>query len=209
VTVTMAERSKEADELSPQLAIATLLASTVMLPRTIIEVAALAPTLALDLVVPLLGMSAFGALASIYLWRNATDAPPEQVKVTNPFRLAPAFVFGLLYTVVILTTAFLNEHFQTAGIYLAAATSGLVNPRPVSLSIAALSAQGKLTPSEAVLGIMIAALANTGVKVAIVWGRGTPRFRRVCVPAIAFLFMGGISVALHVHYFGPRLGIEK
>ena len=209
VTASMAERSKEADQLSPQLALATIMASTVMLPRTILEVAAVAPSLAGKLVVPLLGMSSFGALASLALWVKSTAAPAQQVKLTNPFGLAPAFVFGLLYTVVILVTAFLGEHFHTAGVFAAAAISGLVNPRPVSLSVAALSAQGKLSSRDAVLGVLIAALANTVIKVAIIRGRGTPAFRRLAVPAILTLFGGGLLTMLAVYELAPQLGLDR
>lgn len=207
VTASMSERSKEADQLSPQLAIAVMLASTVMLPRTIIEVAAVAPAFALKLLVPLLGMAVFGVLPSLYLWVYATSASAEQVKLTNPFSLRPAFVFGILYAVVILVTALLAKHFHTAGVFVAAATSGLVNPRPVSLSIAALCAHGDLPPREAVAGIMIAAIANTFVKVAMVVGRGGPRFRRLCVPAIGVLLAGGIAMLGCVYVFSAQLGL--
>ncbi|GIW71643.1 MAG: hypothetical protein KatS3mg102_1185 [Planctomycetota bacterium] len=203
VTASMAERSRENEQVAPQLALATVLACTVMFPRTIIEVAFVERELAFQVALPLLAAGAFGALASGYLWFHGARAEPEQLTIRNPFQLGPALKFGLLFCAMLLGGELARLHYREAGVLLFAAAGGLIDVRPIALTVADQMVRGTLPSSEAVAAVMIAALANTVLKAAygIFLGRG--RFRRLLVPTFGMLIGGGVLAVWFVLRFGP------
>lgn len=208
VAASMAERSVEEERLSPQFALAIVLASTVMFPRTIIEVAFVNPKVGWDLVVPLLGAGLFGVVASAYLWFSGSKAETEVVKLRNPFRLAPAFKFGLLFAVMLVISHVAADRYHSAGVFVAAAIGGLLDTRPAALVAADLALHSDVTgvtDAQAVTAIMIAALMNTVVKGVIAAGTGAPRFRRLILPAFILLIGGGVVATVLVAKYGVTM----
>ncbi len=206
VAVSMASRSREEERLSPQLALAVVMAATVMFPRTVIEVAFVNLRLGAEVLVPLLGAALFGVVASAYLWFGGAKAEPETVRLRNPFRLAPAFQFGLLFTCMLVASKYAATRFETAGIFAAAAIGGLIDTRPIALSVAnlALGESPAVSTDAAIAAVMIAALANTFMKGALAALSGAPRFRRFVLPAFFLLVAGGIVATVLVAKYGVR-----
>lgn len=194
VAASMTERSHEpeADRLAPQLALAVVLSSTMMFPRTVIEVLLVDVDLAFGLALPLIGAALFGVLASAYLWFSGRGVEVEEVKIRNPFRLLPALKFGLLFLVMLLVTRFAEDRFDTRGVFFIAAVGGLIDVRPIALSVADLVATGRLALPEAVPAVMIAALANTLLKGGYTAFVGSPALRRQVLPAFSLVIGGGV-----------------
>jgi uncharacterized membrane protein (DUF4010 family) len=207
VAASMAERSHEEPRLAPQFALAVILSSTVMYPRTIIEVCFVNWKLGADLVIPLIGAGLFGIVASGYLWFSGSGAP-ERVRLRNPFRLVPAFKFGVLFAAMLILSKVASERFGTAGVYVTAAIAGLIDTRPIALSVADRAAQHDLGELPAVAAVMIAALSNTLMKGGLAAIGGAPRFRRLVLPAFVLLVGGGVVATVLVIFYGPSaLGI--
>jgi uncharacterized membrane protein (DUF4010 family) len=205
VAASMAERSIEEERLAPQFALAVVLASTMMFPRTIIEVSFVNPKLGADLIVPLLAAGLFGFVASGYLWLSGSKAESDAVQLKNPFRLAPALKFGGLYAAMLVVSHYAAQRFATAGVFVAAAVGGLIDTRPISLSVADLALHGKLSSTNAVAAVMIASLMNTLLKGFIAAGAGAPRFRRLVLPAFILLVGGGVVATVVVAKYGGEL----
>lgn len=137
----------------------------------------------------------FGALALVatvlsgvfYLRSLRWHAPAsgERLPVSNPFSLASAVQFALLFAVVLVVVKLAQEYAPVGGLYLVAAIAGLTDVDAITLSVAQSAAIG-LTYEVATIAIGIAAMSNTVVKCAlvVVLGRGPVRSRLVLATAI-------------------------
>jgi uncharacterized membrane protein (DUF4010 family) len=188
-TVSMAERTREAPNLATIAAFSIVVASVVMFPRALLEVAVVNPSLLPRVVVPLGAMTALGVLvAGLVYWRS-TAAPEVETDLENPFRLRPALIFGAVFAVVLLVSESANTWFGESGIYATAFLSGLADIDAITLTLSALEAEGKISPTVATTGIVIGAIANTLTKAGLAWLLGTTKLGwRVTVP------LGTVSV---------------
>ncbi len=201
VAISMAHRSHEDDRLAPQLSLAVVLASTVLFVRTIVEVAIVNGPLARDLVVPLLGATLFGVAASAYLWFRGAHAEAESVTIQNPFSLVSAVKFGLVFAAMLILTKYLTDRFDRAGVFLAAGIGGLVDARPIALTVANLALRGDVGRHDAVAAVMLGTLANTIMKCGYAAITGAPAFRRMLLPAFLLVVAGGVvATGLVVKY---------
>lgn len=205
VAIGMAERSHEDDRLAPQLSLAVILSSTVLFVRTIVEVAIVNGPLAGDLVAPLLGASLFGVAASAYLWFRGARSETESVTLRNPFSLVSAVKFGLLFAFMLVLTKFMTERFDRAGMFAAAGIGGLVDARPIALTVANLALRGDVSRQDAVAAIMLGCLANTVMKCGWAAISGAPAFRRMLLPSFLLLTAGGVAATVLVIKYGPTL----
>ncbi|MGE0484084.1 MAG: MgtC/SapB family protein [Gammaproteobacteria bacterium] len=196
VTLSFAARSRGADALARPLALAILLAWTVMFVRVLAEVAALNRALLGVVWLPLTAAAAISVVYCAWLHyaeRRATGDADTEFK--NPFELAPALKFGGLYMLILLGANAARLEFGDAGLYVSALVSGLADVDAITLSMAELSrtADGPALPVAA-RAIVLAAASNTLVKGAIVLGTGTPALRRVILPGLVLTLATAIGV---------------
>jgi uncharacterized membrane protein (DUF4010 family) len=189
--VSMAERTKEEHSLYRVCAFATVIASVVMFPRALIEVAVVNRELLSYVVVPLGAMTVFGVIvATIVYWRSTDETDLQaEAEVRNPFRLRPALFFGAIFAVVLSISEFAHTFLGESGIYAISFASGLADVDAITLTLSTLAADGTITPELAATGIVIGAVANTLTKAGLVWLLGTRRLGRL-VTAI----LGAVSV---------------
>jgi uncharacterized membrane protein (DUF4010 family) len=155
------------------LAAGLLLTSALMFPRVLIETAVLAPPVFMLLLWPLsLAMVLYLFGAGWLVWRgshaDATVQADAHLAVSNPFEIGPALRFTALLVAIMLVVKLANEWFGDAGIYLTAAISGAADVDAITLSLSQLSAKGGLAPAIAAQGVLIASVANSLVKLALV-----------------------------------------
>ena len=187
---------------APVLAAAILAASSTMFPRALAVASVVQAQLFARLAVPLLAMMLAGYLAAALWWRGAGRTPEEtEPPIRNPFELLPALRFGALLALVMLLAHGLERWAGEAGLYALAVVSGLTDVDAITLSFARLSGDaGMLT--VAANGIVIAAMANTAFKAALVVMVGGRRLGlRVAVSALAMLVVGGLALLV------PPLGV--
>lgn len=199
-TLSFAGRSKQEEGLSSILAQGILLASCVMFPRVLIEVAVVNADLLSMLALPAGAMFLAGLVSVAYLWRRERGrgmVETESVALSNPLKLSTAVGFGLVFAVVLIAVRAANEFFGTAGVYVASALTGLTDVDSITLSVSELSVSGDLSMQVAVISILIAMLVNTLVKGVAAWVLGSRSLRRTI--ALSFgvvLGVGIISVAV-------------
>lgn len=188
-TLSFAGRSKTNAGLSTVLAQGIILASCVMFPRVLIEVAVVNPGLVRQVVVPLVAMLFAGVIAVYILWRRGRaedEADHGGVELSNPLRLKTAITFGLVFAVVLVAVEAANEYFGSAGVYIASILAGITDVDSITLSVSNLSLKGMLDARVAAIAIILATIMNTIAKAVMADGLGytaveTPGFTCVRV----------------------------
>jgi uncharacterized membrane protein (DUF4010 family) len=194
-TLSFAGRSKTNAGLSTVLAQGILLASCVMFPRVLIEVAVVNPGLVMQVVVPLATMLIAGVIAVYILWRRGRaeeKADHGGVELSNPLRLKTAITFGLVFAVVLVAVEAANEYFGSAGVYLASILAGITDVDSITLSVSNLSLKGLLDARVAAIAIILATIMNTIAKAVMAMVLGTPRLRRLVSGAFGFVVLAGL-----------------
>jgi hypothetical protein len=124
-----------------------------------------------------------------------SEEQEEPQTVRNPFHLAPAITFGVLYAVILVLSNWAQSYFGNAGVYLSSLVAGLADVDAITLSMAQLNQKGELGAETATRAMVIAAAANTVLKGGIVaaWN-----------PRIAA--GGGARIGTHRRRVGRRCG---
>jgi uncharacterized membrane protein (DUF4010 family) len=180
-TLLYARQSKTSESMVRLSAVIILIASQVVLIRLMIISGIVSPAL-LRYIMPVMGIGLlFGIVATLFNWRKLRDECELPLpKTSNPTEIHAALSFGLLYGVVLLCSAWLNDIAGSGGLYVVALVSGFTDVDPVALSSLRLFGLDKLTSAEAVTAIAIAFISNMTFKFGIV------------------AFIGGKQLAKHV-----------
>lgn len=142
-----------------------LLASAIMYPRILLEVAVINPELLPTLLPPMLAMTLGCVLGACLLWRKreSSTAINTEKLATQPFQLIPALKFGVLLAGILLIAHGIEEHMGEQGLWLVSIVAGLTDVDAITLTLARM-AQDSIGTDTAVTGITLAAITNTLVK---------------------------------------------
>lgn len=199
VTLGFAQRSRSEPGLVPVLALAILLAWTVMFFRVVVEVGVVNLTLAKDLAPGMILMGAVSLGISFFLWRRGRSEEKAEVQAGhNPFELGEAIKFGALFAVVIFVASAAQVYFGNTGLYLAGALAGLTDVDAIALSMANLALQNPENAGPAARTVVIAVISNTMVKCGMAIWLGAPSMRRTMIPITGALAVSGVVAALLV-----------
>lgn len=171
-TVSYARRAKNSREIAGPACAIFLLATLVMYGRVLAEIRVVAPTHTREIALPVIVVGAVtmvcAAIALLGHGRDGGDMPEQ----ANPTELKSALVFGGLYALVLFAVAAAKEYFGDAGIYAAAAISGLTDMDAITLSAGRLAEQGRIEPDTAWRAIILASMSNLLFKTGIIWSLG-------------------------------------
>lgn len=159
-TLSFARHAKRDAQAVPAARTVILIANLMVLLRLSVLAAVVAPS-ALSQLLPAMvgGMLAGGAWVLVGLRRQASSAETA-IEIGNPGEFRAAFGFALLYGAVLLVVAFLQDYAGDAGVYVAAAVSGLTDVDAISLSALGMIGTGGLSVAAAVNALLIAFFAN-------------------------------------------------
>jgi uncharacterized membrane protein (DUF4010 family) len=114
-----------------------------------------------------------------------------EVEIDQPFEILPAIKFGLIFVAVLLTMALGKEHFGSAGVYMAAVFSGLIDVDAIVLSSLEAVRLGEVSAQVAQNSIAISLFVNTIIKIAYVWILGSRKLAgKIAVGVIVPTFVG-------------------
>ena len=199
VTLSFSQRSRTEPNLASVLALAILLAWTVMFFRVVVEVGVVNLALAKDLALGMLLMGSVSLAICFLLWRRGNNTEKAEVESGhNPFELGDAIKFGLLFAVVIFVARAAQVYFGDTGLYLAGALAGLTDVDAIALSMANLAQQDPATSSAAARTIVIAVISNTMVKCGMAIWLGATTMRRTMLPITGALALSGVAAAFLV-----------
>lgn len=200
LTLHYARQSRQNTTLSPMFAAGILIACGTMFPRILIYGAVINTALVPALLWPVLTMAAILYLGAGIIWhRNRHDLKVDQPTLDqNPLDLKSALIFGVLLTIILLLGEWLRQWLGDMGIYVLAATSGITDVDPITLSLTRMSVES-IAASTAVVGIVIAASVNNLVKSVMAASIGTRRLGLFVGIPMAVSLMAGLLVAVAQH----------
>ena len=160
VTLTLADRARQAPQASRLFGVVAVLANAVQGPRLVLLVWIVNRDLALSLAGPLLGMAVAGLAGSWLLSRRLQGQVDVDFPLRNPYSIWPALKFGLFFVGILLLVEAARFGLGDRGILLASAIGGLGSTSAVALSVSELLGQGSLSPLVATGSILAAVTAG-------------------------------------------------
>lgn len=193
-TMVFARNARDDAKLTATATLVILIANLVVTVRLGIVAIVLAPTLFVPLA-SVLGIGLLlGLVVALFRWRTLTaagDLPLPEVK--NPTEIRTALSFGLLYGVVLLLAAWLQDIAGSQGLYLVALASGLTDVDAITLSTLRLFNQQTLNAGPAVTAIGLAVLSNLVFKSGLVIAIGGKALAKSVLPGLAAIGVGFIA----------------
>jgi len=178
---------------------AVVLANAVQFPRVWILLYVVNAELAAAMTPILLAATVAGLLMGWALYRR-TGAPAKRKQVTtgNPFRLAPALKFGLVFAVIMFASKAAAAEFGGKGLYWASGAGGTVDADAVTVSVASLFSSGAVDAATAKTVLLLALFMNAILKTALAVYGGGARFGWRTAAGFAAMFVPAVLVAILV-----------
>jgi uncharacterized membrane protein (DUF4010 family) len=165
ITLSLSGRAKLNASAREACALGIVLASTVMAFRVIGLVAVINRPLVPAVAVPMGGMALAGLAAAGLLYIRSRKEVKEgaEVRFSNPFEIASAMKFGLVFTIVMVASKFATETWGNKGTYITALLAGSTDVDAITLSLSRLS-MNDLGLRAVAIGIFLACVSNNLVK---------------------------------------------
>jgi uncharacterized membrane protein (DUF4010 family) len=164
VALNLSRLSKTSPGMQNVLAAGILTACATLFVRTLLLASIINPALFQKLLPDLSIMGVMTYAMAYLLWKNTEEFQEnEAMKLENPFQLGMAIKFGAFLVSILLLSKLLQAKFGDLGSYVLAATSGLADVDPITLSMAQMSKEG-LSLDVATQAILIAVAVNSGIK---------------------------------------------
>jgi uncharacterized membrane protein (DUF4010 family) len=198
VTFSFSQRSHKEPHLAQPMAMAIIVAWTMMFLRVLIWVAVVYTPLLAQVWLTLVLAGVAGLAYSVFLYASRKPEEPGQVMLSNPFDLMQAIKFGLFYGLVLLVSRGAFLYFGNTGVLISSFFSGLADVDAITLSMSELSNSGGLSLSVAGTAIVVAVVANTLVKGGIVMSSADPGLKRAILPGLLLMVAMAIGTTLFI-----------
>ncbi|HRH13854.1 MAG TPA: MgtC/SapB family protein [Azonexus sp.] len=177
-------------------AIVILIANLMVMIRLGVVAGVVAPTLVGQIAVVFACGLVPGLALTLYGWKilNAGGELPMP-SVKNPTELKTAVSFGLLYALVLLASAWLQDIAGNRGLYIVALASGLTDADASVLSALRLYNLEKIPADHAVTAVTLALMANLTFKIGLVVSIGGSQLARHALPGLLAIG-GGMALGL-------------
>lgn len=200
VAFSLSKKSVQQPLLSHNYSIGIVLASTMMFIRVFIIVLVLNSALVSNLWIPLLIFTVTGYGISRMMFKKEVQNDLTEIEISNPFELKSAFIFGLLFALVIFGAKAAQVYLGNQGIYAASALAGLTSVDAIVLSISRLSTEN-LIFLVAEKAIIIALISNTIVKMLITVLWGSVELKRNTIKGLGYLLLLPVIYLLTLFIF--------
>ena len=195
-TMMFSRHARDHVHLVRMAAIVILIANLMVMIRLGVVAGLVAPSLVGQIAVVFACGLVPGLALTLYGWKilNAGGELPMP-SVKNPTELKTAISFGLLYAIVLLASAWLQEIAGNRGLYIVALASGLTDADASVLSALRLYNLEKIPATEAVTAVTLALMANLVFKIGLVVSIGGGQLARHALPGLLAIG-GGMAVGL-------------
>jgi len=195
-TMMFSRHARDHVHLVRMAAIVILIANLMVMIRLGVVAGLVAPSLVGQIAVVFACGLVPGLALTLYGWKilNAGGELPMP-SVKNPTELKTAISFGLLYAIVLLASAWLQEVAGNRGLYIVALASGVTDADASVLSALRLYNLEKIPATEAVTAVTLALMANLVFKIGLVVSIGGGPLARHALPGLLAIG-GGMAVGL-------------
>ena len=191
-TVSFAKKAQRDSSVAPIAAIIVLVASALVYVRIFVELGVVAPSLIAYLLWPAVAFLVIFAIFVVWsLKRVGSAKAADNDETKNPAELNTALSFSLLYGVVLIISAAVDEHFGENALYPVAVLSGLTDVDAITLSVGRLFHDSRVDGDTAWRLIAVASVSNLAFKSGIVAVLGGNELRRQVLPAMVCLTVIG------------------
>lgn len=172
-------------------AIVILIANVMVMIRLGLVAAVVAPNLVTPIVIVFACGIVPGVATALYGWRAlGADGELPMPEVKNPTELRIALSFGLLYALVLLASAWLQDIAGDKGLFIVALASGLTDADASVLSTLRLFNLETIPGHQAVIAVTLALLANLVFKIGLVISIGGGKLARHALPGLLAIGIG-------------------
>ena len=200
-SMSFARRSVENPGASGMFAMAVILASSVMFPRLVLEIAVVNQSLMSNIAVPMAIMGCTGLLLAYYHFRKTRNVAAEGVAVRfeNPFSLKSAINFALIFATILMATRLATFYLGSEWLPLVAIVSGLTDADAIAFSLSSLEHAGLVSLDWASFNLVLGALSNTFMKLILIFSLGhRALFKQVL---LSFLLIGAVGMVTMFFYY--------
>ncbi len=193
-TLSFAKRSKESPSLNRDFAIAIILASTIMFPRLLLQIAVVNQQMMLRMAVPILIMAATGiAVAAFYYFRPTGQTERnETLTLSNPFSLKSAITFAMVFASILMLTRLAITYLGDTWLPLVALVSGLTDADAIAFSVSDAEQAGLISLDWAAFNVVLGATANTFMKLFLVLTLGDRQLFKNLLGAVLIITASGL-----------------
>ncbi len=192
-TVSYARYAKNSQSISKVAAFVILASVTVSIIRVIVEIGIVVPQKFPQLLLPFVVLFVFMSLLSVILFYTISkdNNQEEMPEPKNPAQFKSAFVFGILYGLILLAVAFTEQEFGDSGLYIVSIIGGLAKKDAITLSLAN-SIKGGMATELGWRLIMTGVLANLAFKIVLVGILGNRKLTIYLGAAMVLSIMVGL-----------------
>ena len=194
-TVSYARNAAKNESISKVSAFVILASVTISIVRVIIEIGIVVPEKLNALILPFAFLFLFMAVLTIIVFytvskdKSVEDMPEPK----NPAQFKSAFIFGILYGLILLAVAFTEERFGNEGLYIVSIIGGLAKKDAITLSLAH-SIKGGLASELGWRLIMTGVLANFTFKIVLVAVLGNKKLTKWVGGAMVISIIAGLLI---------------
>ena len=202
-TLSFARRSRETPALNTLFAIAIILASTVMFPRLLMQIAVVNRALMERMAVPILVMTVAGILVAVWYYFRSRDksSTTQTLSLHNPFSLKSAVMFALVFATILMVTRLAITYLGNAWLPLVALVSGLTDADAIAFSVSDAEQAGLITLDWAAFNVVLGAVANTFMKLLLVLSLGDRGLFKQLLGAVIIIGITGLASAFIYYDF--------
>ncbi len=200
-SMSFARRSKENPAACGLFAMAVILASSVMFPRLVLEIAVVNQDLMANIAMPLgiMGVTGLGLAYYHYLKTRSLASEGVPVRFDNPFSLKSAISFALVFATILMATRLATSYLGSEWLPLVAIISGLTDADAIAFSLSNLEHAGLISLDWASFNLVLGALSNTFMKLLLIFGLGhRDLFKQLL---LSFLIIGAVGMVTMYFYY--------
>jgi uncharacterized membrane protein (DUF4010 family) len=177
----------------------SLIANSILFPRTLLIVAMISPTLAIAAIPAFAAMMLAGFAAALLLAPvRKTHTAVADSTFRNPFSIRPALEFGVVFTIVMLVTRVAKHYAGYGGQMVVSAISGLVDVTAISVTLASFVQSGTSPARDAVIGLTLAHAVNAIFKSTVARTSHQPAFYLRLMAGFVIMFAVGAAAIVIV-----------
>lgn len=128
----------------------------------------------------------YGAL---FTFKTAGHRPKTSEHRGRAFNLMTALAFAATVSAILLASAAVNHWLGSTGLVIAAGLAGFADTHSAAISVASLSAAGKITASDAALPILVGLTTNTVTKAVVALTTGGRAFALRIIPGLVLVIV--------------------